>query len=149
MLEVGAALCWKGRFPTDMRPKKECIKPCETCFVKNALNFLIRVQAWNEFVSQSFMALWLCDPDSEYALRVLCILSIVWSLLPDNDWWALPVSLCKLNPIKAHWWTGSRPFSFWEISHLSSPSRSCLGRFILIWGWALCVEHPHISSTMS
>ena len=39
------------------------------------------------------------------------MLFIVWSLLPDNDWWPLPVFLCKLNPIKAHWGTGSRPFS--------------------------------------
>ena len=42
------------------------------------------------------------------------MLSIPWSLLPDNDWWALhicPIFLCKLNPIKAHWGTGSRPFS--------------------------------------
>ena len=37
---------------------------------------------------------------------------IIWSLLPDNDWWALPVFLCKLNPIKAHWGKGSWPFSF-------------------------------------
>ena len=40
------------------------------------------------------------------------LLSIVWSLLPDNDWWALPVFLRKLNPIKAHWGKGSWPFSF-------------------------------------
>ena len=40
-----------------------------------------------------------------------CYLSIVWSLLPDNNWWALPVFLCKFNPIKAHWETGLRPFS--------------------------------------
>ena len=40
------------------------------------------------------------------------MLSIVWSLLSDNDWWALPVFLCKLNPIKAHWGKGSWPFFF-------------------------------------
>ena len=40
------------------------------------------------------------------------MLSIVWSLLPDNDWWALPVFLCELNPIKAHWRKSSWPFSF-------------------------------------
>ena len=28
-----------------IRPKKEYIKPCETCFAKNALSFLIGVQA--------------------------------------------------------------------------------------------------------
>ena len=59
MLEGGAALGRNGWFPGAgaSRPKKEYIKPCETCFAKNALNFLIRVQAGNEFVSQSFMAL--------------------------------------------------------------------------------------------
>ena len=42
------------------------------------------------------------------------MLSIVWSLLPDNYWWALhicPVFLWKINLIKAHWETGSWPFS--------------------------------------
>ena len=33
-------------------------------------------------------------------------------LLPDNDWWALLVFLCKMNPIKAHWGKSSWPFSF-------------------------------------
>ena len=66
------------------------------------------------------------------------MLSIVWSLLPDNDWWALAVFLCKLNPIKAHWGIGSRPFSF-ERSATSPPQadHSWLGRLILILdGWA-------------
>ena len=40
-----------------IRPKKKYIKPCENCFAKNVLSFLIRVQALNEFVSQSFIAL--------------------------------------------------------------------------------------------
>ena len=40
------------------------------------------------------------------------MLSIGWSLLPEKDWWALPVFLCKLNPIKAHWGKGSWPFFF-------------------------------------
>ena len=48
------------------------------------------------------------------------MLSIVWSLLPDNDWWALPVFLCKMNPIKGHWGKGSWPFSF-ERSAASPP----------------------------
>ena len=75
---------------------------------------MIRVQAKTEFVSPKFcghLAIW---PDSELALIVLWVLSIVWQLLPDNDWWALcipPVFLCKLNPMKAHWGIGSWPFS--------------------------------------
>ena len=35
----------KGRLPGEIRPKKECIKSFETCFAKNALDSLIRVQA--------------------------------------------------------------------------------------------------------
>ena len=53
MSEGDAVLGRSGQFPGEIRPKKECIKSCETCFAKNALNFLIRVQARNEFVSQS------------------------------------------------------------------------------------------------
>ena len=45
---------------------------------------------------------------------VLWMLSIIWSFLPDNDWWTLPIRpvfLCKLIPIKAHWGTGSWSFT--------------------------------------
>ena len=54
-------------------------------------------------------------------------------------WYA---SLCKLNSIKAHWERDSRSFSSERLVSLSSPSRSCLGRLILIGG-ALQVELPH------
>ena len=37
MPKVGVSLRWKGQFPRVIRPKKECIKSCETCFAKNAL----------------------------------------------------------------------------------------------------------------
>ena len=37
MLEVGVALCWKGRVLQGIRPKKECIKSYETYFA-NTLN---------------------------------------------------------------------------------------------------------------
>ena len=46
-------------------------------------------------------------------------------------WYA---SLCKLNSIKAYRERGSRPFSSERLVSLFSPSRSCLGRFILICG---------------
>ena len=39
MTEGGAALGRDERFPGVIRPKKECINPCETCFAKNALSF--------------------------------------------------------------------------------------------------------------
>ena len=48
------------------------------------------------------------------------MLSIVWPLLPDNDWWALPVFLGKMNLIKAYGGKGSWPFSF-ERSATSPP----------------------------
>ena len=37
VLEVGAALCWKGQVPQAIRLKKGCIESCETCFA-NTLN---------------------------------------------------------------------------------------------------------------
>ena len=38
MLGVGVALYWKGGgFQEGIRPKKECMKSCETCFA-NTLN---------------------------------------------------------------------------------------------------------------
>ena len=37
MTEGGAVLCWKGQIPRGDRPKKECIKSCETYFA-NTLN---------------------------------------------------------------------------------------------------------------
>ena len=100
----------KGRFPGGIRPRKECIKPCETCFA-NTLNLNDKGPSLK----------WVCFPKSYSPLanwpwlRISpqsSLLSIVWSLLPDNDWCALPVFLCKLNPIKAHWGKGSWPFSF-------------------------------------
>ena len=98
----------KGGFSGEIRPKKECIKPCETCFA-NTLNLNDKGPSlkWICFPkSYSPLANWLrISPQSS-------LLSIVWSLLPDNDWWALPVFLCKLNPIKAHRGKGSWSFSF-------------------------------------
>ena len=84
----------KGRFPRAIRPKKECIKSCETCFA-NTLNLNEKGPSmkWVYFPQ----VLW-SDPDSK-ALIVLWILSI-WLSLHDNDWWAFhisPVFLCKLS----------------------------------------------------
>ena len=99
----------KGRFPGEVRPKKECIKSCETCFA-NTLNLNDKGPSLK----------WICFPKSYSPLATWpwlrispqsSLLSIIWSLLPDNDGWALPVFLCKLNPIKAHWGKGSWAFS--------------------------------------
>ena len=42
MLEGGIAQCRNGRFLGKIRPKKECIKSCETCFAKNALSLNVK-----------------------------------------------------------------------------------------------------------
>ena len=66
------------------------------------------------------------------------MLSIVWSLLPDNDWWALhthPVFIpMQIKPNKSPLRNRLLALLLWEINHLSSPSRSRLGRLILIHG---------------
>ena len=112
MPEGGTALAGMGG-SLGQSGLRECIKSCETCFAKNALNFLIRVIAENEFpFFPKFYGLLVIWPwlrvSSHSSWNVIYCLII----LLDNDWWALPVFLCKLNPIKAHWGTGSYPFSF-------------------------------------
>ena len=58
-----------------------------------------------------------------------------------------------MNLIKAHGGKGSRLFSFERRGHLSSPSRSCLGRLILIcanreWGGSAGgAPHTHFPCT--
>ena len=95
----------KGRSPWAIRPKKECIKSCETCFASTlnlndkgpSLKWVCFPKSYSPLANWSWLRI---NPQSS-------LLSIVWSLLPDNDWWALSVFLCKLNPIKAHWGKGS------------------------------------------
>ena len=106
------ALCWKRRFPGAIRPKKECIKSCEPCFAKNALNLndkgpSIKWVCFPKFYGPLANWLWFRISPQSSLYVIYCLI-----LLSDNNWWALPVFLCKLNLIKAHWGTGSRPFSF-------------------------------------
>ena len=135
----------KGGFSRAIRPKKEYIKSCETCFA-NTLNLNDKGPSLK----------WVCFPKSYSPLanwlwlRIIpqSSLFVIYCLIPiANDWWALPVFLCKLNPIKAHWGKGSWPFSFERSRHLSSPSRSGFGRLILIRGcWrgrGACGQSPH------
>ena len=46
MSKGGAALCRNRQFLArdegKIRPEKECIKSCETCFAKNALRFNVK-----------------------------------------------------------------------------------------------------------
>ena len=62
MLEVGAALCLKGRVPWGDQPKKECIKSYETYFA-NTLNL-------ND---KGISLKWVCFPQSFMALSYLTL----------------------------------------------------------------------------
>ena len=114
----------KGRFPGAIRSKKECIKSCETCFA-NTLNLNDKGPSLR----------WVCFPKSYGPLanwpwlRIIpqsSLLSIVWSLLPDNDWLmsfaCIPV---QIEPNESHWGKGSWPFSF-ERSATFPPQADCV-----------------------
>ena len=106
----------KGRFPRAIRPKKECIKLCETCFA-NTLNLNDNGPSLK----------WVCFPKSFIALLTLTQNKpsefFVCYLLFDPyclTWlMSFPIFLCKLNPIKAHWGKGSWPFSFERLAAFS------------------------------
>ena len=75
-----------GGFPGAIRPKKECIKSCETCFAKNVLNFVIRVQEWHEFVTPKFygpLAIWpWLKISPQTSLNVIyCLIITAWQWL--------------------------------------------------------------------
>ena len=65
-------------------------------------------------------------------------LNVIYSVIITAWQWLMllicPVFLCKLNPRKAQGKRCSRPFSSERLASPFSPSRSCLGRFILIRG---------------
>ena len=76
---------------------------------------MIRVQAWNEFASPKFygsLALWPWLRTSP-----LSSLNVIYCLIITTRQWLmsfiyLPCIPMQINPIKAHWGTGSWPFSF-------------------------------------
>ena len=90
----------KGGFPGVIRPKKEYTKPCEKCFANTlklndkgpSLKWVCFPKSYSPLANRPWLRISPCS-----SLYVF----IIWSLLPFNDWWALPVFLCKLNPIKA------------------------------------------------
>ena len=96
---------------------------------------MIRVQAWYEFVSQSFMALWhhyiyltpiRISPHSSLNVTY-CLIITAWQ-------WLMSFMPCimQIKPNKSPLRNRLKALLLWEIGHLSSPSRSCLGRLILI-----------------
>ena len=134
----------KGRFPGEIRPKKEWIKSCETYFA-NTLNLNDKGPSLK----------WICFPKSYSPLAnwpwlrispqssLFVIYCLILSMIDE-----LYLYSVQTEPNKSPLRKMLLALLLWEIGHLSSPSRSCLGRLILIcggWGGALWAEPPHIS----
>ena len=123
----------KGRFPGEIRPKKECINSCETCFA-NTLNLNDKGLSlkWVCFPkSYSPLANWLwlrISPQSSLFV-INCLILTAWQWLMSFT--CIPV---QIEPNKSPMKKRLLALLLWEIGHLSSPSRSCLGRLILIRG---------------
>ena len=149
MLEVGVALFWKGQIPRVIRPKKECIKSCETCFA-NTLNLNDKCPSlrWVCFPkSYSPLAKWpwlRISPQSSLFV-IYCLILTAWQWLMSFT--CIPV---QIEPNESPLRKRLLALLLWEFGHLSSPSRSCFGRLILIRGGqghvALQVEPPHTFS---
>ena len=115
MLEVGVAMCWKGQIPPGViRPKKEYIKSCETCFANTlTLNDKGPSLKWACFPKVlwpfSYLALTLNSPQSS--------LSVIYCLIITASQWLMsfvymPCIPMQIKEIKAHWEKGFWPFSF-------------------------------------
>ena len=130
----------KGRFPGEIRPKKECIKSCETCFA-NTL----------KLNDKGPSLIWVCiqKPYSPLAnwpwlrIRAQSSLFVIYYLILTAWQWlvgftCIPV---QFEPNKSPLRKRILALLLWEISHLSSPSRSCLDGFLFIRGGQGC---PHM-----
>ena len=111
MLEVVAALCWNRRFLGAIRPKEECIKSCETCFAKNALNLndkgpSIKWVCFPKFYGPLAIWPWLRISLHSSLNVIYCLIITDWPWLMSFT--CVPV---QIEPSKAHWGTGSWPFS--------------------------------------
>ena len=127
----------KGRFPGAIRSKKECIKSCETCFA-NTLNLNDKGPSlkWVCFPkSYSSLANWpwlRISPQSSLYV-IYCLILTAWQWLMSFT--CIPV---QIEPNKSPLRKRLLTLLLWEFGHLSSPSRSCLGRLILICGGGGC-----------
>ena len=98
---------------------------------------MIRIQAWNEFVSQKFygpLAIWPWPKISpQSSLNVIyCLIITAWQWLMSFT--RIPYIPMQIKPNKSLLRNRFLAHLLWEIGHLSSPSRSCLGRLIFISG---------------
>ena len=119
--------------PRAIRPKKECIKSCETCFASTLnLNDKGPSMKWvcfPKFYSPLANWPWLrISPQSSLCV-IYCLILTAWQWLMSFT--CIPV---QNEPNKSPLRRRLLALLLWEIGHLSSPSRSCLGRFILICG---------------
>ena len=121
-----------------IRPKRECIKSCETCFAKNVLNLNDKGPSTK----------WVCFPKFYGPLAFTpCIwpwlgisphssLNVIYCLILTAWQWLMSFTCisAQIKPNKSPLRNRVKALLLWEISHLSSPSRSHLGRLILICG---------------
>ena len=109
----------KGRFPGEIKPKRECIKSCENCFA-NTLNLNDKGPSMKWVCFPKFygpLAIWpwlRIRPHSSLNV-IYCLIITAWQWLRSFTY--MPCIPMEINPIKAHWGTGSWPFSFerWAI----------------------------------
>ena len=113
----------KGGFPGAIRPKKECIKPCETCFVYTLnLNDKSPSIEWVSFPkSYSPLANWprlrISPQSSLYVIYYLILTAWQWLM----SFICVPV---QNEPNKSPLRKSPLALLLWEIGHLFSPSRS-------------------------
>ena len=108
MLEVGGTLCCKGRVPSVIRPQKECIKSCETCFA-NTLNLNDKGPSmkWVCFPkvlwSFSYLTLTQNKPseffESQSSLNVIYLIVTAWQWLMSFQY--MPCIPMQIKPVKA------------------------------------------------
>ena len=111
---------------------------------------MIKVQAWNEFVSPKFYGPlanwpWLRISHQSSLFVIYCLILTAWQWLMSFT--CVPV---QIEPNKSLLRKRLLFLLLSEIIHFSSPSRSCLGRLILIcgrWG-ALRAKLPNTSQIM-
>ena len=135
MLEVGVALCWKGPVSRAIRPKKACIKSCETCFAKNTLNLSdkrpsIKWVGFPKFHGPLAIRPWLRTSPYSSLNVIYSLIITAWQWLMSFTY--MPYIPMQIKPNKSPLRNRLKALLLQEIGCLSSPSRSCPGRFILI-----------------
>ena len=133
MPEVGGALWWKrGVFGGQSGLRKECIKSCETCFAKNALNLndkgpSIKWVCFPKFYGPLALWPWLRISPQNFFNVIYCLILTAWQWLMNFT--CIPV---QIEPNKSPLKNRLKALLLWETGYLSSPRKSCLGRLILI-----------------